>query len=71
MLSDGYHAFEAANGIRWTDGDAAVPAELFAGMSGRGMLILEFGGTTQYLDEGSIRRAPRNNSSLGCPFNRS
>ena len=33
-LVDGYHAFEPDNGIRWTDGDAAVPPELFAGMSG-------------------------------------
>jgi hypothetical protein len=29
-LADGFHAFEPDNGIRWTDGDAAVPEELFA-----------------------------------------
>ncbi len=57
MLSDGYHAFEAANGIRWTNGDAAVPAELFAGMRGPGMLILQFGAATRYLNEGAVRRA--------------
>ena len=33
-LTDGFHAFEAANGFRWTDGDAAVPIELFAGFAG-------------------------------------
>jgi hypothetical protein len=56
-LSDGYHAFEAANGIRWTNGDAAVPAALFAGMRGPGMLMLHFGAATQYLDEGAVSRA--------------
>jgi hypothetical protein len=54
-LIDGYHAFEQDNGIRWTDGDAAVPAGLFAGMSGAGMLILNLGQTTQYLAEGEMR----------------
>jgi hypothetical protein len=56
-LSDGYHAFEAQTGIRWTDGDAAVPAALFAGMSGSGMLILQFGAATRYLNEGAVSRA--------------
>jgi hypothetical protein len=55
-LIDGYHAFEPDNGIRWTDGDAAVPAGLFAGMIGSGMLILHLGETTQYLAEDHIRR---------------
>jgi hypothetical protein len=56
-LVDGYHAFEADNGIRWTDGDAAVPADLFAGMNSPGMLLLRLGGSTQYLDCGTSVRA--------------
>ena len=54
-LIDGYHAFEPDNGIRWTDGDAVVPAGLFAGMSGAGMLILHLGEATHYLAESEIR----------------
>jgi hypothetical protein len=54
-LTKGFYEFEVDNGIRWTDGDAAVPAGLFAGMSGAGMLILNLGQTTQYLAEGEMR----------------
>ena len=56
-LTDGYHGFEASDGIRWTDGDAVVPAELFAGMSGPGMLMVQLGGATRYVAEGAICRA--------------
>ena len=56
-LIDGYHAFEPDSGIRWTDGNAAIPAELFANLDGRSMLILHLGGATQYLDEGTAVRA--------------
>jgi hypothetical protein len=56
-LTDGYHAFEAADGIRWTDGDAVVPAELFAGMSGPGMLMVQLGGATRYVADGVVGRA--------------
>ncbi len=56
-LSDGYHAFEAQTGIRWTNGDAAVPAALFAGMSGPGLLMLQFGAMTRYPDAGVVYRA--------------
>ncbi|HEY2617868.1 MAG TPA: Hint domain-containing protein, partial [Acetobacteraceae bacterium] len=51
-LTDGYHAFEPGNGIRWTDGDAAVSAELFANMRGSGMLIVHLAGAMEYLDDG-------------------
>jgi hypothetical protein len=51
-LSDGFHAFEPENSIRWTNGDAGVPAQLFSGMTGSGMLILHLGGATHYLDDG-------------------
>jgi hypothetical protein len=52
-LTEGFHAFEPDNGIRWTNGDATVPSGLFAGMTDPGMLILYLGAATQYLDEGT------------------
>lgn len=56
-LVAGYHAFEPAESIRWTDGDAVLPVELFAGMNGPGMLMVKLGGSTQYLDDGAIGQA--------------
>jgi hypothetical protein len=55
-LTEGFHAFEAGNRFRWTDGDAAVPPELFAGMTGPGMLMLHLGAATQYPDDGRMRQ---------------
>ena len=52
-LIDGYHRFEAENGIRWTDGDAAVPAALLLGIGGPCMLTLHLGAATQYFDDGT------------------
>jgi hypothetical protein len=51
-LADGFHDFEPDNGWRWTDGDAAVPDALFAGLTGPLACVLHLGGTTCYLDEG-------------------
>ncbi len=56
-LVDGYHLFEPENDIRWTDGDAVVPAALFASISGPSMLIVQLGGTTQYIDDGEASKA--------------
>lgn len=33
-LSDGFHAFEVDHAFRWTNGDALLPAEFFAGVEG-------------------------------------
>jgi len=52
-LCEGYHAFEPDNGIRWTNGNAAVPPDLFAGVTGPCMLLLHLGGATHYLDAGT------------------
>jgi hypothetical protein len=52
-LTEGFHRFEAEQAIRWTDGDAAIPAELFAGATGPSMLMVQLGAATQYLDEGA------------------
>jgi hypothetical protein len=56
-LIDGYHVFEPANRIRWTDGDAAIPRDLISGINGPSMLILHIGGATQYLAEGNVIKA--------------
>jgi Transposase len=49
--------YEPMNGIRWTNGDAMVPA-LFADLRDAEILVtLHLGGTTLYLDEGRISKA--------------
>ncbi len=52
VLTDGFHPFEPDNGMRWTNGDAAVPSRLFAGIGGACLLTLHLTGTTRYIDEG-------------------
>ena len=56
-LDSGFHSFERENGIRWTNGDATIPPQIFAGMTMPGMLMLHLGGTTRYPDRGAIPRA--------------
>jgi hypothetical protein len=48
LLADGFHDFEPESGIRWTDGDAAIPEQLFDGFDGPVELVLHVGGTTRY-----------------------
>jgi hypothetical protein len=49
-LAEGFHPFEAEEGFRWTDGDARLPLEMFAGFRGRQELMLHLGATTQYTE---------------------
>jgi hypothetical protein len=57
-LTDGYHAYEPENGIRWTDGNAELPTSLFADLSGAGLLTVHLGSaTTRYLDDGRVSQA--------------
>jgi hypothetical protein len=51
-LTQGFHAFEADQSIRWTSGDAALPDWLFEGLSGPFEVTLRLGGSTCYLDDG-------------------
>ena len=55
-LTVGFHAFEADNGLRWTDGDAAIPERLLTGFAGPLEITLRLGGSTTYADEGTGRR---------------
>jgi T5SS/PEP-CTERM-associated repeat protein len=56
-LADGFHAFEADNGLRWTDGDAGLPMALFRGFGGPMELVLHVGGTARYLLPGEVLQA--------------
>lgn len=47
-LSIGFHGFEAGNAIRWTDGNALVPAALLHGIDGPCELVLLVDGSMRY-----------------------
>jgi hypothetical protein len=48
LLTDGFYPLEAARGIQWTDGDAALPDEMFAGFTGPLEVVIQAGGSTLY-----------------------
>jgi hypothetical protein len=47
-LTQGFYPFEQGDGVRWTDGDAALPEVWFKGFEGPMELVLHVGGTTRY-----------------------
>jgi hypothetical protein len=57
-LADGFHAFEADNGFRWTDGDAAIPTELCDGFTAPLELVVHVGCSTFYLADGVEHEMP-------------
>jgi hypothetical protein len=57
LLAQGFHPFEQEVGVRWTDGEGVLPAEVFAGFSGPLELELHLGGTTQYLADPMVLAA--------------
>ncbi len=55
-LIEGFHAFEVADGLRWTDGNATLSPTLFDGFDGAMELVLHVGGRTSYLADAAERR---------------
>ena len=51
-LTDGFHAFEPDTGLRWTNGEASLPAALFHDFDGPVELVLHLGAATRYVDDG-------------------
>jgi hypothetical protein len=47
-LASGFHDYEADIRLRWTNGDAVLPAELFCGFAGPLELDVHLSGATQY-----------------------
>jgi hypothetical protein len=52
-LTDGFHPYEAAGNLRWTDGYAALPIEAFTRFTGAMEVVLHLAGTTRYPVNGS------------------
>jgi hypothetical protein len=52
QLTAGFHPFEAATLMHWTDGDAALPAALFERLSGPLELVVHLRATARYIDDG-------------------
>jgi hypothetical protein len=44
LLVEGFHTFEQDNSVRWTDGDARLPAAIFDDFDGPMELVLHLGG---------------------------
>jgi hypothetical protein len=47
-LTEGFHPYEPADNIRWTNGDAALPIEALAGFGAGTLVELHLGGATVY-----------------------
>ena len=47
-LTHGYHDYETAENLRWTNGDAILPAEVFATFGNGALVELHLGGATTY-----------------------
>jgi hypothetical protein len=58
-LVQGFHAFDAETGLRWTDGDARVPASLFDRLIGPLEVFVQLGGCATYATDLRTRRAGR------------
>jgi hypothetical protein len=56
-LTEGFHHYEAALGLRWTDGEATLPAALFDGIEGSFELDLELAGSTRYSADQAVHAA--------------
>jgi Hint domain len=57
LLTAGFHAFEKDKAFRWTDGNAILSGQLFAGLSGPIEVVLRLGGTMRYVEDGVAQRA--------------
>jgi Hint domain len=50
LLGLGFHAYEAGLDLKWSDGDALLPSEMFAGFTGAFEVSVHLGGTATYIE---------------------
>jgi hypothetical protein len=53
-LTEGFHEYEPADRLRWTNGYAELPVAMFAELEVGAELILQLGAATQYPDDGDL-----------------
>jgi Hint domain len=53
-LADGFHAFEADNDFRWTNGNATLPVALFDDFAGPIELVVQVGATARYIADADV-----------------
>ena len=64
-LTEGFHGFEPTQRLQWTDGDAAFPVSMLAGLTGPFVLMVHRKGTTRLFSyclitvQGLIRKLER------------
>ncbi len=51
-LTAGFHGYEPADRLRWTDGSGALPGDVFAGFDKGAEVMVQLGGATRYPDFG-------------------
>jgi hypothetical protein len=58
-LTDGFQEYEASLDVRWTDGDAALPAGAFTAFTGAMEVVVQLGVSARYpaIEERARRRA--------------
>ena len=52
--TEGFHDFEPIEMMRWTDGDATLPSDLFQIFNGPIDVVLHVSGTAQYVDDDAV-----------------
>lgn len=55
-LSNGLHAYEAGDDLRWTDGEGILDARLFEGFTGRVEMVLHVACATNYPAPGLVHQ---------------
>lgn len=55
-LTDGFHGHEPDLDIRWTDGDALLPDDLFESFGDAADLILQIACTARYVETAACRK---------------
>jgi hypothetical protein len=57
LLDMGFHAYEAEPDFKWSDGDAVLPAEMFARFVGPFEVSVHLGGTARYIEDVAVVQA--------------
>jgi hypothetical protein len=66
-LTEGFHDYEAAGDLRWTNGDADLPTEAFPAFVGALEVVVRLGAATRYpmVEERAARMGTKRSGGVG------